>query len=285
MVREHPPSAVAMVLCAGCGDAVAADRSCPTCGKSNPLVSPAGGTDLIDDELLERVDVALAAAQLALANRVTTERVTEADQLAQASRVLCGRLQRQRMLLRARVAQRRELVPRVHQTLDRLDAALAHTGQRAEPGEAWSLCVRLPRDPSCSTVARRLLQEYAREQLSERKAEDTMLIVSELATNAFLHGSGSIIMTASRVDDRLRIDIRDEGHPDRIALVPEAKQGLGGRGLWLVEQLASDWGTTEGTGHVWAELALATPRPSAEMPPRDAKSAAHQDRLSSPVEN
>ena len=98
-------------------------------------------------------------------------------------------------------------------------------------------------------------------------------------------GSGSIIMTASRVDDRLRIDIRDEGHPDRIALVPEAKQGLGGRGLWLVEQLASDWGTTQEQVHVWAELALATPRPSAEMPPRDAKSAAHQDRLSSPVEN
>jgi anti-sigma regulatory factor (Ser/Thr protein kinase) len=137
---------------------------------------------------------------------------------------------------------------------------LAQSGQRAEPSQAWSLRVRLPRSASCSTVARRLLAEYAREQLSEHKAEDMMLVVSELATNAFLHGYGAITMTASRVDDRLRIDMRDEGHPDRIAPLPEAEQGPGGRGLWLVERLASAWGTTAGSGHVWAELALATPR-------------------------
>ena len=118
---------------------------------------------------------------------------------------------------------------------------------------------RLPRDPSCAAVARRLIEEYAREQLDDGKADDALLIVSELAANAFLYGEGSIVMSASRIGDRVRIEMRDEGHPAWIGVVPEDKQERSGRGLSLVDQLASDWGTTDGEGHVWAELALATP--------------------------
>ena len=83
-----------------------------------------------------------------------------------------------------------------------------------------------------------------------------MLIVSELATNAFLRGEGAIVLSVRRLDDRLRIEVLDEGRPDRIDVVPEAHRGDGGRGLWIVEQLATSWGTVAGTGHVWAELAI-----------------------------
>jgi hypothetical protein len=60
----------------------------------------------------------------------------------------------------------------------------------------------------------------------------------------------------SRVEDRLRIEVLDEGHPARIDVVPEQERDDGGRGLWVVEQLASDWGAVDGTGHVWAELKI-----------------------------
>jgi two-component sensor histidine kinase len=117
-------------------------------------------------------------------------------------------------------------------------------------------CERGCRGISCPTVARRLLEEYAREELGERQSEDALLIASELATNAFLHGDGEIVLSVSRVQDRLRIEVRDDGRPERIDVVPEQERDERGRGLWIVEQLASDWGALVGRGHVWAEVAL-----------------------------
>jgi anti-sigma regulatory factor (Ser/Thr protein kinase) len=257
MTQERSASAETMVLCAGCGDAVAAGGSCPTCGQNDPLVAASGGGDLIDEGLLDRVDVALAA-QAGLASRIATERATAAGELVRDAVVLHGRLRRQRMLLRARISRQRKLVPKVHKTLDRVEDALVRTHPPACASRAWSIRARLPRDRSCAAVARRLIEEYAREQFGERKAEDALLIVSELATNAFLYGRGSIIMTARRAGGCLRIEMWDEGHPERIAVVPENEQSWRGRGLWLVEHLASDWGAVEGTGHVWAELTLLT---------------------------
>jgi anti-sigma regulatory factor (Ser/Thr protein kinase) len=75
-------------------------------------------------------------------------------------------------------------------------------------------------------------------------------------TNAFLHGDGAIVLNVDRDGDRLRIAVLDEGHPDHIGVIPENERNLGGRGLWIIEQLASDWGVVAGAGHVWAELPL-----------------------------
>jgi anti-sigma regulatory factor (Ser/Thr protein kinase) len=81
-----------------------------------------------------------------------------------------------------------------------------------------------------------------------------MLIASELVTNAFFHGRGAIMLRVSRRDDRLRIEVVDEGCPDRIDVVAEERRDDRGRGLWIVEQLARDWGAMERAGRVWAEL-------------------------------
>jgi anti-sigma regulatory factor (Ser/Thr protein kinase) len=260
MAEERFSSTVTMVLCEGCGDAVAAAGSCPTCGQSNPLAPATRGSELVDEgRLLDRVDVALAA-QAQLANRIAGQRAVAQGQLVQEAVVLHGRLRRQRSLLRARISRQRRLVSKVDTSLHRVEDVLARTDSPACANRAWNIRARLPRDPSCATVARRLIEEYAREQFGEEEAEGALLIVSELATNAFLYGRGAIIMTVTRVGDRLRVEMRDEGHPDRIAVVREEERDWRGRGLWLVDQLSSEWGTTAGTGHVWAELALAIPR-------------------------
>lgn len=82
------------------------------------------------------------------------------------------------------------------------------------------------------------------------------LMVSELVTNAVIHASSS-----PRVDVYLsRRAVRVEVYDDDPALPrqrePEAS-GPGGRGLLIVDQLATDWGArNEGEGKVvWFELA------------------------------
>jgi anti-sigma regulatory factor (Ser/Thr protein kinase) len=253
MVEESGP-AREMVLCAGCSDVVPSGARCPTCGADPRLDGLEPPAD-VDEALLEQVGVALAA-QAALAQRTAARRVETASRLFEEAVALRSRLRRQAMLLRARVAERTGLLPGMRETLDQVEGALVQTRGSGNVGGPWRLTAALPRNPSCPTIARRLLEEYVREELGQQQREDAILIASELVTNAFVHGDGEITFIVSRVEDRLRIEVLDEGHPARIDVVPEQERDDGGRGLWAVQQLASDWGAVDGTGHVWAELKI-----------------------------
>jgi anti-sigma regulatory factor (Ser/Thr protein kinase) len=244
-----------MVLCLECSDAVAADARCPTCGNADPLLHGSSASELRDEGLLDQVGVALAA-QAELARRVAAERADTASRLLAEGVVLRGRLRQQRSTLRARVAEEKQLVPKLKETLGLVDQALDLADRRGATGASWKMSARLPRDRTCPTVARRLLDEYARQELDERESEDTRLIASELATNAFVHGMGEIVLSIFRSEDRLRIELRDEGNPERIDVLAENERDRGGHGLWIVDQLATEWGSLGGKGHVWAEVAL-----------------------------
>ncbi|MFD3557915.1 ATP-binding protein [Streptomyces goshikiensis] len=86
-------------------------------------------------------------------------------------------------------------------------------------------------------------------------AEDALLVVSELVTNAGLHAHGchELVLTAG---EGLRIEVVDgDTAPPR----PQAVRRLGvpgGRGLYIVQRLADRWGSrAHGTGKVvWAEF-------------------------------
>ncbi|MFG2195509.1 ATP-binding protein [Streptomyces sp. NPDC048639] len=81
------------------------------------------------------------------------------------------------------------------------------------------------------------------------RVEDVLLCVSELATNALLHGvppgrGFKLFLLRDGVAGPLRIEVHDsgEGHPR----IPDtAAGGEGGRGLMLVEALADKWGVGE----------------------------------------
>ena len=91
-------------------------------------------------------------------------------------------------------------------------------------------------------------------------AEDVLLVVSELVTNACLHAEGP---------EELRIALRQQGAPPgglrpRRGLSPRraprtAPGRPGGHGMFIVQRLCLDWGVVrnaEGAGKtVWAELA------------------------------
>jgi anti-sigma regulatory factor (Ser/Thr protein kinase) len=94
------------------------------------------------------------------------------------------------------------------------------------------------------------------------------LLVAELAANAVLHGRVSgrdfrLRLTLYPADPALRIEVTDAGvdrrPPTPGTLETPSPDTESGRGLLLVEALATHWGTTWGdpyTKTVWCELAL-----------------------------
>jgi anti-sigma regulatory factor (Ser/Thr protein kinase) len=82
------------------------------------------------------------------------------------------------------------------------------------------------------------------------------LLVSELVTNAFLHGGGDIDLRMIKATS-LVCEVRDDGH-DLPHLCHAEGMDESGRGLQLVSHLAERWGTHRTpTGKVvWFELAV-----------------------------
>jgi anti-sigma regulatory factor (Ser/Thr protein kinase) len=88
--------------------------------------------------------------------------------------------------------------------------------------------------------------------------DDALLVTSELFTNAVVHGSGQIDIYVTLNPEALRIAVVDDGRrtPDRW-LKPAPTTALGGRGLHIVDALASTWGNNfdpSGRTRVWAEM-------------------------------
>lgn len=86
-------------------------------------------------------------------------------------------------------------------------------------------------------------------------AEDTLLLVSELLTNASLHADGchELVLTAG---EALRIEVCD-GTTTPPRRHPAPQRGVpGGHGLYIVERLSDRWGVhTHARGKaVWAEI-------------------------------
>lgn len=88
-------------------------------------------------------------------------------------------------------------------------------------------------------------------------ADAVELLVSEVATNALVHGAGDVRVRVDVLSDRVRVEVDDdaEGVPTPRTAPPDAE---GGRGLALVTALSSDWGVLPRPGGktVWFEVRL-----------------------------
>jgi anti-sigma regulatory factor (Ser/Thr protein kinase) len=99
--------------------------------------------------------------------------------------------------------------------------------------------------------------------------EAAALLVSELVTNAVVHARSEVGLVVGRSEKRavLRIEVHD-GSAQRPVPGMFELEALSGRGMALVEAMASRWGVeSDGTGkRVWFELdapaASASPRTS-----------------------
>jgi anti-sigma regulatory factor (Ser/Thr protein kinase) len=83
-----------------------------------------------------------------------------------------------------------------------------------------------------------------------------VLLVSELVTNAVVHARGTICVTVHADAHRVRIQVEDQGR-GRPVLRPATPNQPEGRGLRMVDKLATDWGTERRATHkvVWCEIA------------------------------
>jgi len=115
--------------------------------------------------------------------------------------------------------------------------------------------ITVPSVPSSVASVRRYIVEVCRAAGLDGLSDTAALLVSEVATNALVHGSGDVRVRAAVVDGRLRVEVVDD---DPGLPRPRAAQAMdeGGRGLALLEALASTWGTDarpDGKS-VWFEL-------------------------------
>jgi anti-sigma regulatory factor (Ser/Thr protein kinase) len=126
--------------------------------------------------------------------------------------------------------------------------------------EEVELEVKLPRAEAAPAVARHTLRRSYADRVDPDLLGDAELLVSELASNALRHGRGQITLRARLDDDRLLVEIIDEGSGFERALRHRDFEDVGGWGLEIVEDVASRWGVHEGTTHVWFELERRGPR-------------------------
>ena len=81
------------------------------------------------------------------------------------------------------------------------------------------------------------------------------LLVSELVTNAAVHAQGMVRLTVDADAHWVRIEVEDEGR-GRPVQRPATQDDVDGRGLEIVDALATDWGTERRATHkvVWFEI-------------------------------
>jgi anti-sigma regulatory factor (Ser/Thr protein kinase) len=114
--------------------------------------------------------------------------------------------------------------------------------------------VQLPREVWAASRARKLLAEHFAPALAGRELDTAKLLISELVTNAVVHGEGSITMRVDLDVSRLLVEVIDEGSGFARAVQARDLPQTGGWGLKFVESESSRWGIREGTTHVWFEL-------------------------------
>ncbi|MEV8598080.1 ATP-binding protein [Streptomyces sp. NPDC052012] len=89
-------------------------------------------------------------------------------------------------------------------------------------------------------------------------AEDVLLVVSELVTNACLHADGPDQLTLTCDNKVIRLEVTDRGTGQPAPRTPHRAGRPGGHGMFIVQRLCLDWGVVRTPGMtgktVWAEL-------------------------------
>jgi anti-sigma regulatory factor (Ser/Thr protein kinase) len=116
-------------------------------------------------------------------------------------------------------------------------------------------------EPSTPARARKLVEQILGRCGLERSGHPELvatavLLTSEIVTNAVRYVGGAVSVRARCDDHGLRVEVGDSG-PGVPRVVEVVDDATGGRGMHLVDALATQWSTTQVDGGkvVWFELA------------------------------
>jgi anti-sigma regulatory factor (Ser/Thr protein kinase) len=133
----------------------------------------------------------------------------------------------------------------------------------------------VPTDPTKATVRRRRFDRRPEEVAAVRRFvgsglprgseawETAQLLVSETVTSSLDQsapetGSGTLEVGYAVIGRRLRVEVSDDGGPARLRRRIHDVRSAKGRGLELVEAMASRWGVRESAAGrtIWFEVDL-----------------------------
>ncbi|HWB67816.1 MAG TPA: SpoIIE family protein phosphatase [Mycobacteriales bacterium] len=137
-------------------------------------------------------------------------------------------------------------------TTDECPPASAAGGIDWRPDEMF----RLAETPEAVTAARRFVVERATANGAEALSADAAMVAAELLANARQHGLPPVVVRTHAEPGLVRIEVQDANPHPPIRPTPSLSN-MTGRGIVLVEAVASDWGTRREPGGgktVWAEL-------------------------------
>ncbi|GAB1515767.1 ATP-binding protein [Actinophytocola sp. KF-1] len=114
--------------------------------------------------------------------------------------------------------------------------------------------LRLAERDTSAALARQFTRSTLAAWRSRCSHDDFVLVVSELVTNALLHGHGTPVVRLVDGGDRVRAEVCDDSP---LLPVSHRVTPTTGLGLRVVEQISSAWGASRrGRGKVvWCELA------------------------------
>lgn len=128
-------------------------------------------------------------------------------------------------------------------------------------------CVRLAARPESVAEARKLTVEILKRlRICEEARENAQLIVSELVTNAVVHGARGrdphVLLVVIQSGPKLKVKVYDASSNLGPRAEP-AEDAESGRGLVIVDALSDRWGATASAYGkcLWAELDVGTVLP------------------------
>lgn len=103
--------------------------------------------------------------------------------------------------------------------------------------------------------ARRFVADTLQGVTPPEVTNDAQVVVTELAANAVIHAATEFTVDIRGTAERVELTVTDGSR--YLPTIQRRREGLGGWGLRLVDQISSAWGTkdTEEGKSVWAQLA------------------------------
>ena len=126
------------------------------------------------------------------------------------------------------------------------------------PGARWTHAAELSGVHSSVARARSFVTRRLADHGVAHLADDVRMVVSELATNALVHGHSGFTVVLSGEPASVRVEVLDASPMAPVLRTAGDGTALHGRGLAIVAALSRDWGVTDQTAHgktVWAEFA------------------------------